>query len=243
MRDIVGATRYTGLMASREDPAPPASGAPNERRLYLALGVGLACGATIAALAAWLVPDPPAPVLPPPVVRPTPSVITSIRELSRLESATAHVERIIDMTDDQDLVARHLGIDLGIDIPGLHSTDTILLVAAADVTAGVDLSTLTDGAVVVDEATDAVTITLPRATVLSTAVDEEHTYVHSRDTDMLASRREDLETLARREASTSLEAAAIEGGLLDRADTSAARTVEALVRSLGHANVTVRRAD
>ena len=49
--------------------------------------------------------------------------------------------------------------------------------------------------------------------------------------------------MIRREASTSLEAAAVEGGLLDRADTSAARTVEALVRSLGHEHVTIRRAD
>ena len=60
---------------------------------------------------------------------------------------------------------------------------------------------------------------------------------------MLAARREDLETLARREAQTSLTDAAVEGGLLTRSDASARRTVEALARSLGNDRVTVRTAD
>jgi hypothetical protein len=169
---------------------------------------------------------------PPPVVRPSPSVITAVRDLSRIEGASYHVERVIELTDTQE----HL---FGL----VESEDVILLVAAADVVAGVDLSTLGEDAIQIDEARTHATITLPRATVFATVVDEEHTYVHARTTDMLAERSDALEGEARRQARDSLETAAVEGGLLDRADHSVARTVEALVRSLGIAEVEVRTAE
>lgn len=172
------------------------------------------------------------PAAPVPVVRPSPSVITAVRDLSRLETTSFHAERVIELTDTQE----HL---FGL----VHGDDSILLVAAADVIAGVDLSGLDEHAIEIDEAHHRATITLPHAMVLATVVDEAHTYVHARTTDLLAQRREDLETLARREAQTSLEAAAVEAGVLARADRSAARTVEALVRSLGYTEVTVRTAD
>lgn len=209
-----------------EAPAP-------DRGLLAVRSVSAAVAACAIALSVWLWRrEVPAPPPPPPTVRPSVAVVTAIRDLSRLESATAHVERIIELTDTQELL---FGL--------METQDSILLVAAADVTAGVDLAAIGEGDVAIDEATGEVTITLPRAAVLTTAVDEERTYVHTRSTDMLAERREDLETLARREAQTSLEAAAIEGGLLTRADASAARTVEALARSLGHDRVTVRQAE
>lgn len=215
--------RYTPSMAD----APL-----SDRRVVAALMTGLAVGGVAIAVVGYLM-RPTETVEPaPPSVRPTVAVVTAIRELARLESATAHVERIVELTDTQE---RLFGL--------VRSEDTILLVAAADVTAGVDLAALGEDDVAIDERTGEVTITLPRAAVLTTAVDEARTYVHARTTDILAERREDLETLARREAQTSLEAAAVEGGLLTRADASAARTVEALCRSLGHERVTIRRAD
>lgn len=206
-----------------------AEASPSDRRVLSALAGGVALGACAVGLALWLTYPGSPPPPPPPSVRPSVAVVTAIRDLSRLESATAHVERIVELTDTQETL---FGL--------MHSEDTILLVAAADVTAGVDLAALGEDAVTVDATTGEVTITLPPARVLTTAVDEERTYVHARSTDLLAERRDDLETLARREASSSLEAAAIEGGLLVRADASAARTVEALARSLGHDRVTVR---
>ena len=108
--------------------------------------------------------------------------------------------------------------------------------------AGVDLSTLDANAIEVDDVHRRAAITLPHASVLATVVDEAHTYVHARTTGLLAQRREDLETLARREAQDSMQAAAVEGGVLTRADRNAAHTVEALVRSLGFTDVTVRTA-
>jgi hypothetical protein len=203
---------------------------PAQRPLVVPIAIAATVG-VLAGVAPGLLLNRPPPSTAAPIARPTPSVITAVRELARLEGATAHVERVIELTDTQE----HL---FGL----VHGDDSILLVAAADVTAGVDLAALTPASIDVDDAHARVRITLPRAAVLTTAIDEAHTYVHARTTDLLAARREDLETLARREAHDTLERAAVEGGLLDRADRSAARTVEALARSLGYHDVQVTTA-
>ena len=191
----------------------------------LLIGAGIAYG-----IASYFSPPPPPP---PPanitVVRPTPQVIVAVRELARLEGAEYHMERVVDVRDQQ---SRFFGL--------VHSEDAILLVAAGDVTAGVDLAALRDGDVVVDTEKLEATIVLPRAQVLSTRLDNEHTYVHTRQTDTLAARHEDLETRARQEAERTLEQAALSGGILERAQRNAEHTVDSLVRSLGYTKVSVR---
>lgn len=162
------------------------------------------------------------------LLRPTPSVVVAVRDLARLESAEMHVERVIDLTDRQE---RIFGL--------VHVQDAILLVAAADVVAGVDLGELREGDVQVDSKQHRVSLTLPPPRVLSARLDTEHTYVHTRSTDALARRREDLETRARQEAERSMQTAALDAGILTRARANAARTVEALVRSLGYEHVTI----
>ncbi len=161
-------------------------------------------------------------------VRSTPSVIVAVRDLARLESVEYHVERVIDVRDRQSLLF------------GLVKTqDAILLVAVGTVTAGVDLSLLRDGDVTVDPARGTARITLPPAVVLSTRLDNERSWVYARTTDLLAKRHEDLESRARLEAERTLQQTAVEGGILERARVNAERTVAALVRSLGYADVTV----
>lgn len=163
------------------------------------------------------------------VLRPTASVVTALRDLARLESAEAHVERVVDLRDRQSLLFGAVDAD-----------DAILLVAAADVVAGVDLAQLDDDAVDADPATGRARITLPPAEVFSARLDNERTYVHTRTTDLLATRSQTLETRARREAERTLESAAVESGVLRRAEHNAARTIESLVRSLGYTDVEVR---
>lgn len=163
------------------------------------------------------------------VVRPTADVVVAVRDLARLESTSYHVERVIDLTSRQ---ARLGGL--------LEAEDSILLVAAADVVAGVDLGAMRDGDVVIEPDARRATITLPRATILSARLDNDRTYVHQRETDLLARRNPGLETDARREAERTLADAALEAGILERAETNAARTVEALIRSLGYEHVDVR---
>lgn len=163
------------------------------------------------------------------VLQATPAVITSMRELAVLQTASFHVERVIDLRDQQ----QHL---FGM----VHAEDAVLLVAAGDVNAGVDLGQLRDEDVVVDPAARTVKLRLPPAVVLSAALDNEATYVHTRHTDVLARRQETLETRARQEAERSLRDAALAGGILQRAQQGAERTIRSLLRSLGYERVELR---
>ncbi len=162
------------------------------------------------------------------ISRPTPDVILAMRDLSRLESATFHMEKVVELTDEQSTL---FGL--------VQAKDQILLVAVGDVVAGVDMAKLGDGDVQVDATSSTVHVVLPAPEVLSTAIDEKQTHVYGRSTDLLATRKEELETLARKEAAGQIERGAREGGILDRARASAERTVRALVLSLGFQKVLV----
>jgi hypothetical protein len=170
-------------------------------------------------------PKPPDTVS---VIRPSPDVVVAVRDLARLESAQYHVERVLDLTDKQ---ARLFGL--------IETKDAILLVAAGDVTAGVDLSELGAADVVAEPEARRARVVLPPPKILSSKLDNQRTYVHTRSTDTLARRAESLETRARQEAESSIEAAARESGILERAGKNAKRTVESLVRSLGYTDVEV----
>ena len=161
-------------------------------------------------------------------VRSTPSVVVAVRDLARLESVAYHVERVIDVRDRQ---SRLFGL--------IRTQDAILFVAVGEVIGGVDLNELAEKDVVVDREKGTATITLPPARVLSVRLDNERSWVYSRTTDVLAQRREDLETRARQEAERTLEQAALDAGILQRARENAERTVASLVRSLGYTTVTV----
>lgn len=163
------------------------------------------------------------------VVRPTPNILRSVQELARLESVTFHMERVIDLHEEQE---HAFGL--------VHAEDSILLVAVGEVIAGVDLAALRPGDVRVEPTTRAVTLTLPAPEVFVAHLDNEHTHVHSRSTDLLARRTEALESRARMEAERSITRGALESGILERAKTSAAQTVSSLVHALGFSSVTVR---
>lgn len=188
--------------------------------IVAALGAGLLVGRVTA--------EKPAPPTSVTVVRPTPNVVTAIRDLSRLQTAEAHIERVIDLTDKQ---SRLFGL--------IEAQDAILLVASGSVTAGVDLSKLGDGDVTVDPERRSARVRLPKPEVLDSKLDGERTFVHARNTDLLAQRKETLETRARQEAERSLTEAALKAQLLERARKNAEQTVERLVRSLGYEQVVV----
>ncbi|MCC6897942.1 MAG: DUF4230 domain-containing protein [Polyangiaceae bacterium] len=162
------------------------------------------------------------------VIRATPNVVTAIRDLSRLESAEYHLERVLDVRDQQ---SRAFGL--------IEAEDALLLVAAGDVIAGVDLSKLGERDVRVDHSTRSVRVTLPPPTLLSARLDADRTYVHSRKTDLLATHAPRLEGDARARAEKELSAAALEAGILDKAAKNARRTVEDLLRALGFTTVEV----
>jgi hypothetical protein len=157
-----------------------------------------------------------------------PAVITQVRELSRLEGVSYHVERVVDLKKEQRMLFGLVAAD-----------DAILLVASGDVVAGVDLGQLAPSDVSVAADGRSATLRLPRAEVFSARLDNARTYVHSRKTDLLALRNESLETEARQAAEQTLRSAAEDAGILKRAEDSVARTVSSLVRGLGFENVRV----
>ena len=210
-------------MSARVSPAP----------LLALLGM-LGAGLLVGVLTVRSCAPPSLPVIPPlsssvTIVHPTPNVLLAVKDLARLESASFHMERVIDLTDKQSML---FGL--------VQSEDAILLVAVADVSAGVDLQQLKSDDIVVDAPEKRVTITLPAPDVFHAELDNSKTYVHTRHTGALANRKENLETRARQEAERSLIEAALQAGLLNRASDNARRAVEGLARGLGYEHVEVK---
>jgi hypothetical protein len=208
------------------------SPSPKPASLFALAGM-LGAGLLIGALFVKSCHAPSLPVIPKLsssviVVRPTPNVLVAVQDLARLESASFHMERVIDLTDKQ---SRLFGL--------IETEDAILLVAVADVSAGVDLQKLTADDVQVDADKKSVKISLPAPEVFHAELDNGKTYVHTRHTGALANRQENLETRARQEAQRTLVDAAMQAGLLARAGDDAKRDVTALVRALGYENVEV----
>lgn len=162
-------------------------------------------------------------------VRDTAAVVMAVRDLAMLESAAYHLERVIDMRDRQ---AHLFGL--------FESEDAVLLVAAVDVVAGVDLRGLRDGDIQLDAQRTRATLILPPPQILSARLDSDRTYVHTRATSALAIPGKSLESRARREAEHALREAAIAAGILERARDNASRTLRALLLSLGFREVEVR---
>ncbi len=187
------------------------------------LGVGLGIGYAILAKSERALVGETVTTL-----RDTGSVVHAVRDLAQLETVSFHMERVIDLKEQ---TSQLFGL--------VKAEDAILLVAAADVVAGIDLSALSEGDLQLDSEGKAVHIFLPPPRVLSARLDNERTYVHTRSTDTLARRSQELETRARQTAEQTLREAALEAGILVRARASGARTVEQLLRGLGFSRVEV----
>jgi hypothetical protein len=155
-----------------------------------------------------------------------PAVVTAIRDMARLDATSFHIEKVIELSDSQP---RLWGL--------VHAKDAVLLVAVGDVVAGVALGKLRDADVSIDAASHTLHMRLPAADIASSTLDERATRVYSRTTDVLASRNEQLEGEARAQAEEQMRRAAIDAGILDRAQASAERTLRALLRSLGYEHV------
>lgn len=200
---------------------------PHAMRAVL-IAIAVAAVALGVAGGAFLLVRPVAPAASDRIVsRPTPDVILAMQDLSRLETASFHMEKVVELTDEQ---SRFFGL--------VQAKDQILLVVVGDVVAGVDMAKLAGSDVQVD-ATGSLRVVLPAPEVLSTTIDEGQTHVYGRSTDLLATRKEELESLARKEAAQQIEQGARAGGILQRARASAERTVRALLHSLGQDHVVV----
>jgi hypothetical protein len=156
------------------------------------------------------------------------TVVRELRALSRLETSSLHVEKVIEMKDHQKRLRGFVEAD-----------DALLFVAAGEVVLGVDLSKLADADVRSDPATGIASIDLPAPEILSTRFDETRSYVHSRSTDVLAHRNEGLEAAARREALAAFALAAKDPRAIETAKAQAERQLRALAKAWGAKDLVV----
>ncbi|MDB4947151.1 MAG: hypothetical protein JWP97_6685 [Labilithrix sp.] len=170
----------------------------------------------------------PAPASEVTIAHPTPTVLKDLRELSRLETLSLHLEKVVDVKDEQ---RRMYGL--------VGAQDSLLFVATGEVVLGVDFGRLKDGDVRFDETTHTAYVTLPPVEILSSRFDEGHSYVHVRSTDLLAKRNEALESLARRDALKAFEATAREPSSIARARAQAERQIAVFAKGWGAKDVVV----
>jgi hypothetical protein len=162
-------------------------------------------------------------VNPTPTIIPDPmTIIHEVRSLSRLETASYTVEKVITAESGQGPFEFLFG-------------DRLILVAHGQVIAGVDLGKMGEGDIIVtDDGT--VIVTLPPAEILVVTLDNQKSYIYDRDTGLIGMNPA-LETGARRAAEEEILNAALEDGILGIAQRNAESYVLHLVLALGFREV------
>lgn len=161
-------------------------------------------------------------------VRPTNAVLVAVEDLSRLEVTEVRVEKVVDLTDRQQVL-----------FGALDAEDQMLLVAAGTAVVGVDLDKLGPKDLSFDEDTRVAKLRLPQPEIFSSRLDPDNTYVYRRETSLLAKRNEQLEARARKEAIKAVEKAAGEPQIMERARTQAERQLTTLLTQLGAKRVEI----
>lgn len=152
------------------------------------------------------------------IITPTPQVITGaaviqrVQQLSRLETASYTIERVIDVSQGSNIPI----------VGDFLAGDEILLIAHGTVVAGVDLSNLPPDAATVSPDGSTITLRLPPVQIFDTSLDAQKTRVYSRERGLFAPENKDLETQARQIAEDQILQAACEDGIMQKA-TDAAR--------------------
>lgn len=167
------------------------------------------------------------------VDRTQPAVLLALRDLARYHAATGEFQVIVDTEDSVRNLPRQI------------AGERTLFVAMGTVDAAVDLSSLGEDSVTVDDARERVTVRLPGAQLTEARVDPDRSYVFSRERgllDRLAGLFSDVPTSERelyRIAERRLEQAAADSGLVDLANRNTEAMLRSLLTSLGFTDVTV----
>ncbi|HKJ56091.1 MAG TPA: DUF4230 domain-containing protein, partial [Nitriliruptoraceae bacterium] len=156
-----------------------------------------------------------------------PVVVQSVRNLSELTTVEVVESTTIESGTDTGLLNFATG-------------DRIFLFAVARISAGVDLGQVGPDDVVINEAANSITLTLPSPTITAVEMDNEQTRVYDRDTGLFTSGDMDLEREARLAAEDLMVEAAIQDGIRERARESSQLAMEELLTSLGYDQVIIR---
>jgi len=198
--------------------------------IIIIFAVGLVAGATFDRAALFRAPTATPTHTPRPTPTPTatPVIITreaiirQIQTLSRLETTSYVIERVVEAKQTDAFW------------PDWLRGDRLLLIAHGHVIAGVDLNRLRPEDVVVDNQAKTIQVTLPAPEVFVAALSNERTRVYDRQRGILAPTNKDLESQARAAAEKEILQAALDDGILQRAADDARRAVEQFLGMTGY---------
>lgn len=162
--------------------------------------------------------DPLLPQTTPTIYPSAATVIVGVQTISRLETASYHIEKVITAESGQG----PLGFLFG---------DKLLLIAHGQVIAGVDLSQIgPQDLLITDEGT--VYMRMPPVEIFLTTLDNSRTYVYDRRTGV-GGMNPQLETAARQEAERLILQTAVEDGIEHKATESARNFLRSFILSMG----------
>jgi hypothetical protein len=155
-----------------------------------------------------------------------PTVVRQIQQLQRLETVSYSMDKIIS------------GDHPNAYLPKFLAGDRLLLVVHGEVVAGINLTGLQPGDVLIQGRK--VSIHLPAAEVFSTRIDNARTKVYSRDTGIFSSPDPNLESEVREEAERQLQQDALQDGILKIAADNARSTITGMLKGFGFHEVDIR---
>jgi len=160
---------------------------------------------------------------PTPTILPDPvTIINQVRPLARLETIQYTVEKVITAEVGQNALAPLFG-------------DRLLFVGHGYVNAGIDLSKIrSQDLVFVD---GILVFHLPEVEIFVATLDNDKSYVYDRETGLLTHGDINLETAARQAAEDQIKQAALEDGILEKAQTNAETFLRSLLEKLGYSQV------
>lgn len=162
-----------------------------------------------------------------PVILPDPAtIVVQINDLSRLETASYEMEKVVTADSEQDGL---IGMLLG---------ESMIFIGYGKVYAGVDFSKMTSADLVVVDP-DTVLVHLPQAEIFTDipVLDNDRSYVADRDTGLLTRADPELETQVRQAAEKSIREAAQGSDLLARANTNAQTYMRNFLTGLGFTEI------
>jgi len=148
------------------------------------------------------------------------TLVTQVRELNRLETASMRVIHVGTITQTYKMVPNSLG------------GDEITFLATGDVIAGLDLSQLRSEDVW-RSLDGTINLRLPQSQILVSRVDNDQSRVLTRKTGMLRRADVDLETRARQHAEANIRAEALKKGILPMAAQNGEKKLAELLHTLG----------
>lgn len=153
------------------------------------------------------------------------AVIKEMRMLSRLETASFTVEKIIDSESSGNVFQK------------LLFGDKILLIANGNVIAGIDFIGVEEEDIVIEG--KKIQVSLPAPEIFFASLDNTKTRVYDRKSGLLSGGNDNIESEARATAEQSIREAACSSGILNMASENARKQITSLLSSLGFVEIVI----